>query len=110
MRARALTALAMVAAVPVLFIAATAAPASAHVQAPSNLQLAQRAAAESARPSAGIHAASTRAAPATGALVLGIAGLVAGVAGLCVGGVALAGSASPGRRVEVSSKNPARLE
>jgi len=51
MRARALTALAMVAAVPVLFIAATAAPASA-----------------------------------------------------------LARSASPARRVEVSSKNPARLE
>src|SRR5262249_60748520 len=67
-------------------------------QAPSNLQLAQRAAAESARLSAGIHAASTRAAPATGALVLGIAGLVVGVAGLCVGGVALARSASPARR------------
>jgi len=79
-------------------------------QAPSNLQLAQREAAESARLSAGIHAASTRAAPATGALVLGIAGLAVGAAGLCVGGVALARSAPPARRVQVSGKDPARLE
>ncbi len=79
-------------------------------QAPSNLQLAQRLNAESARLSAGIHAASAKAAPATGALVLGIAGLVVGAAGLCAGGVALARSASSARRVEAGSKDPARLE
>src|SRR5215471_12540234 len=59
-------------------------------QAPSNLQLAQRLDAESARLSAEIHAADTKAASDSAALTVGIAGLVAGVAGLCVGGVALA--------------------
>ena len=105
MRARALTALAMVAAVPVLFIAATAAPASAHVlkkAGPYHLLIGF-----GDEPT---YAGMENSAPATGALVLGIAGLVAGVAGLCVGGVALARSASPARRVEVSSKNTARLE
>src|SRR5215470_8439577 len=59
-------------------------------QAPSNLQLAQRLNAESARLAAGIHAAGARAGTASAALAVGIAGLVAGVAGLCAGGLALA--------------------
>jgi len=78
-------------------------------QAPSNLQLAQRLNAESARLAAGIQAASTKAAPASSALVVGIAGLVVGVVGLCVGGIALARSTSPARR-EAASNNPARVE
>ena len=78
-------------------------------QAPSNLQLAQRQNAESARLAAGIHAASTKAAPASSALIVGIAGLVVGVVGLCVGGIALARSTSPARR-EAASNNPARVE
>jgi hypothetical protein len=63
-------------------------------QAPSNLQLAQRLNAESARLSAQIQAADAKASSASVALAVGIAGLVAGVAGLCVGGVALARSRS----------------
>jgi hypothetical protein len=79
-------------------------------QAPSNLQLAQRLNAESARLAAGIHAADSKAAPVTWALVFGIAGIAVGAAGLCIGGVALARSASPARPVEARSKDPARLE
>ena len=59
-------------------------------QAPSNLQLAQRLNAQSARLSAAIHAADSKAASASTALAVGIAGLVVGAAGLCVGGIALA--------------------
>jgi hypothetical protein len=78
-------------------------------QAPSNLQLAQRLTAESARLAAGIRAASAKADPATGALVLGIAGLVAGAAGMCAGGVALARSASLARRM-AANRDTMRVE
>jgi hypothetical protein len=57
--------------------------------APSNVELAQRLNAESARLSAGLHAARSKAGPASAALGVGIAGLVVGVVGLCVGGIAL---------------------
>jgi len=73
--------------------------------APSNLQLAQRLNAESARLSAGIHAADTKAAPASAALAVGIAGLVVGAAGLCVGGIALARSRSRSRRAAADSQH-----
>jgi hypothetical protein len=66
-------------------------------QAPSNLQLAQRLNAESARLSSGAQPASSKAS-ATAALVVGIAGLVLGGAGLGLGGMALARSASRSRR------------
>ena len=79
-------------------------------QAPSNLQLAQRLDAESARLSAEIHAADTKAASASAALAVGIAGLVAGVAGLCVGGVALARSRSRSRGAAADSQHPASVE
>ena len=77
-------------------------------QAPSNLQLAQRQSAESARLAAGVHAADAKAASASTALAVGIAGVVVGVAGLCAGGLALARSASQARQRE-ASKDPARL-
>jgi hypothetical protein len=66
-------------------------------QAPSNLQLAQRLNAESARLSSGAQPASSKAS-ATAALAVGIAGLVLGGAGLGLGGMALARSASRSRR------------
>jgi hypothetical protein len=65
-------------------------------QAPSNLQLAQRLNAESARLSSGAQPASSKAS-ATAALAVAIAGLVLGGAGLGVGGMALARSASRSR-------------
>jgi hypothetical protein len=79
-------------------------------QAPSNLQLAQRLNAESARLSAGIQAADSKAAPASVALAVGIAGLVVGVAGLCVGGVALARSRSRSGDAAAGSEHPASVE
>ena len=79
-------------------------------QAPSNLQLAQRLDAESARLSAEIHAADAKAASDSAALAVGIAGLVAGVAGLCVGGVALARSRSRSRGAAADSQHPVNVE
>jgi len=79
-------------------------------QAPQNLQLAQRLNAESARLSAGIQAANSKAAPASSALTIGIAGLVVGVAGLCVGGVALARSTSVARRMAAHGQQPVNVE
>src|SRR5215475_9164778 len=79
-------------------------------QAPSNLQLAQRLNAESARLSAGIQAADNKAASASTALAVGIAGLVAGVAGLALGGIALARSRSQARRGAGDSQHPASVE
>jgi len=78
--------------------------------APSNLQLAQRLNAESGRLSAEIHAADTKAAPASAALAVGIAGLVAGAAGLGVGGMALARSRSRSRRAAAGSQHPVNVE
>jgi hypothetical protein len=78
-------------------------------QAPSNVQLAQRLDAQSARQAAAVHAAGTTAASASAALGVGIAGLVVGAAGLCVGGIALA----RGRRrtqQAAGSQRPARVE
>jgi hypothetical protein len=66
-------------------------------QAPSNVQLAQRLNASSARLSARVQAASTDAAGASTALAIGIAGLVVGAAGLGVAAIALV-SASRNRR------------
>jgi hypothetical protein len=79
-------------------------------QAPSNLQLAQRQDAQSARLSAGIQAAGNKAASASTALAIGIAGLVAGAAGLCVGGIALARSRSRSRSAAAGSQHPASVE
>jgi hypothetical protein len=79
-------------------------------QVPSNLQLAQRQAADSARMSAGIQAADSKAGPATAALILGIAGLVVGAAGLCVGGIALARGRSRSRGAAAGSQHPANVE
>jgi hypothetical protein len=79
-------------------------------QAPSNLQLAQRLNAESARLSAEIHTASAKAAPASGALAVGIAGLVVGVAGLCVGGIALTRGGSRSRRAAAGGQHPVDVE
>jgi hypothetical protein len=79
-------------------------------QAPSNLQLAQRLNAQSARLSAAIHAADTKAASASTALAVGIAGLVVGAAGLCVGGIALARGRSRSRSATAGSQHPARVE
>jgi len=67
-------------------------------QAPSNLQLAQRLDAESARLSSHARPASGNNSSATVALVIGIAGLVIGTAGLGVGGMALARGVSRSRR------------
>ncbi len=66
--------------------------------APSNLQLAQRLDAESARLSADVQAAGSKDSSATAALVVGIAGIVLGTAGLGVGGMALARGSSRSRR------------
>jgi hypothetical protein len=79
-------------------------------QAPSNLQLAQRLNAESARLSAAIHAADTKAASASTALGVGIAGLVVGAAGLCVGGLALARGRRRTQQAAAGSQHPARVE
>jgi hypothetical protein len=72
-------------------------------QAPSNLQLAQRLTSESARLSAGVHAASNKASSASTALALGIAGLVLGAAGLGAGAMALTRSGSRARRIPAES-------
>ena len=77
-------------------------------QAPSNLQLAQRQNAQAARQTAAIQAADSKAASASTALWVGVAGLVVGAAGLCVGGVALARGRS--RSVAAGSQHPARVE
>jgi hypothetical protein len=79
-------------------------------QAPSNLQLAQRLNAESARLSAAIHAADTKAASASTALWVGIAGLVVGAAGLCVGGIALARGRSRSRSAAAGSQHRVNVE
>jgi hypothetical protein len=76
-------------------------------QAPSNVQLAGRLNAESARLSAGIHTASSKADSASAALILGIAGLVVGVAGLCVGGIALYRGRPPTRQAVASGQRTA---
>jgi hypothetical protein len=78
-------------------------------QAPSNLQLAQRETADSARLSAGVQAASTSASHASAALAVGIAGLAVGVAGLCAGAIALA-SVSRSRRAGAGSQHPVNVE
>jgi hypothetical protein len=79
-------------------------------QAPSNLQLAQRLNAQSARLSAAIHAADNKAALASTALAVGIAGLVVGAAGLCVGGIALARGRSRSRSAAADSQHPVNVE
>jgi hypothetical protein len=79
-------------------------------QAPSNLQLAQRMNAESARLSAAVQAASTKASTGSTALAVGIAGLVVGAAGLGVGGIALARSGSRSRRTAAGSQHPVNVE
>ncbi len=68
-------------------------------QAPSNLQLAQRLDAESARLSAEIAAVDAKADPASEARTLGIIGIVVGALGLGVAAVALGRSVSLARRV-----------
>ena len=78
--------------------------------APSNLQLAQRLNAESVRQSAGVNAASTKAAPASTALAVAIAGLVVGVAGLCAGGIALTRGGSRARRAMAGGQHPADMK
>jgi len=78
-------------------------------QAPSNLQLAQRLDAQSARLASGIQAADSKAGPASAALALGIVGLVVGAAGLGVGGVALARTRSRTRQRAVTT-DPAEVE
>ena len=79
-------------------------------QAPSNLELAQRQDAQSARQSAAIRAADSKAASASTALAVGIAGLVVGAAGLCVGGIALARGRSRSRSAAAGSQHPASVE
>jgi hypothetical protein len=79
-------------------------------QAPSNLQLAQRQDAQTARLSAAIHAADNKAASASTALAVGIAGLVVGAVGLCVGGIALARGRSRSRSAAAGSQHPANVE
>jgi len=79
-------------------------------QAPSNLQLAQRQDAQSARLAAAIHAADTKAASASTALAVGIAGLVVGAAGLCIGGIALARGRSRSRSAAAGSQHPVNVE
>jgi hypothetical protein len=78
--------------------------------APSNVQLAQRLNAESARLSAGIAAADSKAASASVALAVGIGGLVAGVAGLCAGGVALARGRSRSTGAAARTEHQANVE
>ncbi|MGH3444366.1 MAG: hypothetical protein ACRDPB_03225 [Nocardioidaceae bacterium] len=79
-------------------------------RAPSNVQLAQRLKAESARMSARTHAASKESGSAStsAALAVGIAGLVVGAAGLCVGGLALTRSRS--RRPAAGEPQSPRVE
>jgi hypothetical protein len=79
-------------------------------QAPSNLQLAQRLNAESARLSARIQATDTKEASASAALAVGIAGLAIGAAGLCIGGVALARGVSLARRMAAGGQHPVNVE
>ena len=79
-------------------------------QAPSNVQLAQRLDAQAARQAAAVHAADSKAASASTALVVGIAGLIVGAAGLCVGGIALARGRSRSRSAAAGSQHPARVE
>jgi hypothetical protein len=79
-------------------------------QAPSNLQLAQRLNAESARQAAEIQGADTTAGPASAALAVGIAGLVAGAAGLGAGGLALARTRPRSRRAAAGSQHPVNAE
>ena len=79
-------------------------------QAPSNLQLAQRQNAQSARLSAAVQAASSKAAPASTALWVGIAGLVVGAAGLGIGGIALARGRSRSRGAAAGSQHPVNVE
>jgi len=79
-------------------------------QAPSNLQLAQRLDAQAARQAAAIHTADSKAASASTALAIGIAGLVVGAAGLCVGGIALARSRPRSRSAAAGSQHPASVE
>jgi hypothetical protein len=78
--------------------------------APSNVQLAQRLDAQAARQAAAVHAADSKAASASTALVVGIAGLIVGAAGLCVGGIALARGRSRSRSAAAGSQHPARVE
>ncbi len=78
-------------------------------QAPSNLQLAQRQNAQSARLAAAIHAADSKAASASTALAVGIAGLVVGAAALCVGGIALARRSRP-RSAAAGNQHPVNVE
>src|SRR5262245_20523322 len=79
-------------------------------QEPSNLQLAQRQDAESARLSAAIQAADSKASSASTALWVGIAGLVVGAAGLCVGGIALARGRRRTPQAAAGSQRPAHVE
>jgi hypothetical protein len=79
-------------------------------QAPSNVQLAQRLDAQAAREAAAVHAADSKAALASTALVVGIAGLIVGAAALCVGGIALARGRSRSRSAAAGSQHPARVE
>src|SRR5215468_1593531 len=79
-------------------------------QAPSNLQLAQRLDAQAARQAAAIHTADSKAASASTALAIGIAGLVVGAAGLCVGGIALARSRRRTPQAAAGSQRPAHVE
>ena len=79
-------------------------------QAPSNLQLAQRLDAQSARLSAAVQAADAKASSASAALAVGIAGLVVGAVGLGVGGLALARSRSRFQGAAADSQHPASVE
>ena len=79
-------------------------------QAPSNLQLAQRLNAQSARLAAGIRAAESKASSASTALAIGIAGLVVGAAGLCVGGIALARGRRRSRPAAADSQHSVNVE
>ena len=66
--------------------------------------------AESARQAAGMHASDTKAAPASAALAVGIAGLVAGAAGLGAGGMALARRRSRSQCAAAGSQHPVDVE
>jgi hypothetical protein len=79
-------------------------------QAPSNVELARRLNAESARLSSQVRQASTKASPASAALAIAIAGLVLGAAGLGAGGMALARVASRSRSDNTASQRQAHLE
>jgi hypothetical protein len=79
-------------------------------QAPSNLQLAQRESADSARLSARVQSASTSASHASAALAVGIAGLVVGAAGLCAGAIVLASTSRSRRALASSEDHPVNVE